>query len=59
MNYLNKFNIISSTQFGFRKGMSTEDAVTALTSLLIEHLDSGSKCLAVFLDLKKFLFQPF
>lgn len=29
------------------------DAVTTLTSLLADDLDKGSKCLTVFLDLKK------
>ncbi|KAJ8703937.1 hypothetical protein PYW07_013231 [Mythimna separata] len=52
-NYLTKFNILSNSQFGFRKDVSTEDAVTALSSLVAEHLDKGKKCLSVFLDLKK------
>lgn len=52
-NYLAKYNLLSNTQFGFRKGLSTEDAVTALSSLVTEQLDSGFKCLTVFLDLKK------
>lgn len=53
INYFNKFKIISSNQFGFRQGVSTEDAVTALSSLITRHLDTGKKCLTVFLDLKK------
>ena len=53
MNYLDKYKILSDTQFGFRKKISTEDAVTSLTSLLIKNLDTGKKCLAAFLDLKK------
>lgn len=53
LNYLKKFNILSKSQFGFRTGMSTEDAVAALTSVVAETLDNKSKCLAVFLDLKK------
>lgn len=53
INYLNKFKLISSTQFGFRQGVSTEDAVAALSSLITENLDEGKKCLTVFLDLKK------
>lgn len=52
-NYLNSFNILSPSQFGFRQGKSTEDAVTALTSLVVDQLDKGNRCLAVFLDLKK------
>lgn len=53
INYLNKFNILSNSQFGFQRGKSTEDAVLALTTLLTEQLDSKKKCLTVFLDLKK------
>lgn len=53
LNYLNKFNIISPSQFGFRQGVSTEDAVTALTTLVTEQLDKGNRCLSVFIDLKK------
>jgi hypothetical protein len=53
LNYFNKFNLLSQSQYGFRSGKSTEDAVSALTSLIVEHLDKGSKCLSVFLDIKK------
>lgn len=52
-SYLNKYNIISKSQYGFRKGISTEDAVTALCNHIVEHVDKGNKCLTVFLDLKK------
>ncbi|CAH2086476.1 unnamed protein product [Euphydryas editha] len=52
-NYLNKFNLLSASQFGFRTGRSTVDAVEALTSVIIDHLDGRGKCLTVFLDLKK------
>jgi hypothetical protein len=53
VRYLNKFNLLSDTQFGFRQGKSTEDAVLHLTSLVTKEVDSGNRCLAVFLDLKK------
>lgn len=53
LNYLNKFNIISASQYGFRGGVSTEDAVVKITSRIVEHLDHRKKCLTVFLDLKK------
>lgn len=53
IKYLTKFNIISQSQFGFRQGISTEDAVISLTTILTKQLDVGKKCLAVFLDLKK------
>lgn len=53
INYMNNFNILSSSQFGFRRGRSTEDAVIGLSSLISEHLDAGKKCVSVFLDIKK------
>lgn len=53
INYLNKFNLLSKSQYGFRKGISTEDAVTAISSLITSKVDGRKKCLSVFLDLKK------
>lgn len=53
LKYLKKYNIISKSQFGFQQGKSTEDAVSALSSLVVEQLDKSKKCLGVFLDLKK------
>lgn len=53
ISYFDKFNILSDSQYGFRREKSTEDAVEALTSLIVKSLDKGKKCLAVFLDLKK------
>lgn len=53
VNFLNKFNILSNSQFGFRQKLSTEDAILTLTSEIVQHVDKGDKCLAVFLDLKK------
>lgn len=53
VRYLNKYNILSRSQYGFRQNLSTEDAVTALTNLIVQQVDSGKKCLTVFLDLKK------
>lgn len=50
---LDKYQIISKNQFGFRKGISTEDAVTALLDIVVDKLDSKQKCLGIFLDLSK------
>lgn len=51
--YLEKFSMLSLSQFGFRKGKSTEDAIEALTKQIVNHVDRGDKCLTVFLDLRK------
>lgn len=53
INYLNTFEILADTQYGFRNNRSTEDAVTALTTYIADQVDRGNKCLAVYLDLKK------
>lgn len=53
LSYLNKNNLLSPSQYGFRQKMSTEDAVLALASAVTSQVDSGGKCLAVFLDLQK------
>lgn len=53
ISYLNKYNILSSSQYGFRKGMSTQDAIMELTSTITKEVDKGNKCLTAFLDLKK------
>ncbi|CAG9115881.1 unnamed protein product [Plutella xylostella] len=56
-NRLKKFltdnNLISKNQYGFRSGLSTEDAVLNLTEEVTKHLDGGEKCVGVFLDLAR------
>lgn len=56
-NRLKKFlsdnDLISNNQYGFRNGISTEEAVLGLTREIGDHLDVGNKCVGVFLDLAK------
>lgn len=52
-NYLENNNLLSASQFGFRGGKSTNDAVHVLLNKIVENLDSGKKSLAIFLDIKK------
>lgn len=52
-NYLEKENLISNSQFGFRAGRSTEDAVSSLTEYIVDLLDNKRKCIGIFLDLAK------
>lgn len=51
--FLDKFQIISSNQYGFRSNLSTEDAVLELTQSVARKLDNNIKCLGIFLDLSK------
>lgn len=52
-NYLESNSLLSSQQFGFRAGKSTDAAVHELTDHLVQNIDSGKKCIGVFLDLAK------
>lgn len=53
INFLEANDLLSSSQFGFRRERSTSDAVHELTEFIISNLDVKHKCLAVFLDLAK------
>lgn len=53
INFLEYNDILSSCQFGFRAGKSTEDAVNQLIDYVTDQLDAKQKCVGVFLDLAK------
>ena len=53
VQFFDKHNIISKSQFGFRSNLGTQDAIYALTTEIGENLDKTRKTLAVFLDLAK------
>lgn len=53
IKFLEMNNILSTSQYGFRSGRSTGDAVHALTDYIIRNLEGGMKCIAIFLDLAK------
>lgn len=53
VDFLNKHNIISDRQFGFRQGFSTSNAVIELMKSIVYNIDADNKCLAVFVDLAK------
>jgi len=45
-------NLISETQYGFRKGRSTYDSLTYLEHTIRKSLMTGNTCVVVFVDLK-------
>lgn len=51
--FLNKFNIITSHQFGFRKGKGTSDALSSLTDYVYEGMNDKKHTVALFVDLCK------
>ena len=52
-NYVEKHNILSNHQYGFRRNRSTEDALLNLTDKISKALDEGKYTIGVFLDLSK------
>lgn len=53
VKFLVKYNIIAKNQFGFKPGVSTEDAIESFTSAAVDKLDRKKKCFGIFLDLSK------
>lgn len=53
LKFLNKHNIISERQFGFKEGKSTEDAICSLTTLIYDAIDKKIPALSIFVDLSK------
>lgn len=53
LKFLDKYNILSEQQFGFREGKSTENAITLLTKKIYKALDNSKPSLCLFLDLAK------
>lgn len=51
--YINKYNLLSNSQYGFREGISTQDAILHVTALMYAALDRGEPSLCVFIDLSK------
>ena len=52
-DFLNKFKIVNTSQYGFLKGRSTEEAVTTLMEYFYENLNLGNYSVAVLIDFKK------
>ena len=51
--YLERFELISPKQFGFREGKGTHDAIGSLVNNIYSAIDSKTPALCVFLDLSK------
>ena len=52
MTFLNKHNILSNNQFGFRKGHNTSHAINHLNEQVIKNLEQKKVCALLFIDLK-------
>jgi len=53
VNFLNKYKFFSDRQFGFREGMSTNDALFHITNYIYDNIDKSNYVIGVFLDIKK------
>ena len=53
MYFLTKNDILSDSQYGFREGISSSDALMDLTESISESLERFEKCAVVSIDLKK------
>lgn len=51
--FLDKYQLISGSQYGFQKCESTNDALLEVTNILYKNIDEGLPTIAVFLDLAK------
>ncbi len=52
-SFCEKYNLISDAQFGFRKGLSTTDAIFSLLSVVQNYLNNNKRLYVAFIDLKK------
>ena len=53
INFFDKFNLLSSSQFGFLKNKSTQDALLNLTDAIYESLNNKNFHINISIDLKK------
>ena len=51
--FLNKYSLIDSRQFGFQKGLSTENAASLVFNEFCRQLDKKNTTCAIFLDFRK------
>lgn len=52
-SFLNKFNILSEKQFGFREQRSTQDAIAYVIEKIYKHMNISKPTLCIFVDLAK------
>ena len=52
-NFVNKYNIFYSKQYGFQSGHSCEQAIQNLYGHILQHKDNSIKTAAIYLDLSK------
>ena len=53
MNYIEKYNLIYSFQYGFRKGRSTQHAILDIVNAIQANMNQGLHSCGVFINLNK------
>jgi hypothetical protein len=53
MSFVNKFNLLSECQYGFRTKRGCEDAVNNFSNFVTDKLDCGSDVAGLFIDVSK------
>ena len=53
LNYVEKHNLIYSSQYGFRKGHSTQHATLDIVNAIQANMNQGLYYCGVFIDLRK------
>jgi hypothetical protein len=53
INHLNKYAILSPSQYGFQKDLSTDNAVYALLNEVLTALNNKSRAKGIFWDIEK------
>ena len=53
MHFINDKNILFSSQYGFREGFSTEQAIVDILSAVQSNMDKRLFTRGIFIDLKK------
>ena len=53
LDFIGKYNILASEQFGFTTNSSAALAITTISDILLDNLDKNQYTCAIFLDIKK------
>ena len=53
LNFIDSHKILTKSQFGFQKGISTEDALIQFSNNIYRQLDKSNSVLSIFIDFSK------
>ena len=51
--FIDKYSIVNAGQFGFQRGVSTQDAILQITEQIYESLNKNSSAIGIFIDFSK------